>query len=458
MSNLTPIERPTLQPLQNSFEYDQLESELKAIFIEVFESMIRERERRLNLYGMPHLGDTDLIERALKDSGLAIVRRDDTRMSFLLKAARSRNPRRGMIFLRQYLQSVWPNVWQVQPLWHPIASAANYPHELTPLGVKTLYVANGVTVTAEYASETVGGDPTGVYRTDWQGKQLLYTTPRTNLLENSQDISASYWGKSQCTVTSTNALAPDGTNTACTVSRSVPSGTNTYVLHEDKRGSYAGQTLTWSIFLKNGTYDGTFVLFLRDSPGANHAAARFNLNTGEVNTLQGTGSIQHLPDGWFRCAVTAQLPEDAGGGYLVIVDPDDNGKSAASGGDTYLMWGGQLENRALSGYIATASGPVTVTDYTIDANGVARFSDGVTPTSPLTHFRTSRIRVTLPVSSDNGLGLNEIGKAFRSTLASRLMLELRLSTIFENKGDAGGLAIANGMTAVMPILAFGTLK
>lgn len=267
MSNLTPVDSPNFEPLRQSFEYDQLEAELKALFIKLFEDHMRAAERRLNLYGMPHLGDIELIESAMKDAGLAVLRRNTTRSGFLLKAARSRNPRRGLHFLRQYLQSVWPNVWMVEPLWHPIATTANYPADRTPLTIKDL----GFGVTAEYDRAVSTGKPK-VYRTDEQGKVLL----------------------------------------------------------------------------QEGV------------------------------------------------------------------------------------------------------------DYTIDANGVATFVSGPAPT-PLIHFLTSRIRVTLPVTTDNGLGLLEIAKAFRPTLPARLMLELRLSTILENIGETGGLRIANGACGVMPFTAIGTL-
>jgi hypothetical protein len=74
------------------------------------------------------------------------------------------------------------------------------------------------------------------------------------------------------------------------------------------------------------------------------------------------------------------------------------------------------------------------------------------------YFRTGRIRITLPVAADNGLGLVEIAKAFRSTLAARLMLELQLSTVFESLGQAsGGFSLAGGAIGCMPILLEGTL-
>lgn len=127
MPTLLPIDAPCLQPLQASFEYDQLESELKAVFLAVFESMIRPRERALNLYGMAHLGSEELVERNLKVDGLAVIRRDPDSMRFLLKTWRARNPKRGLMFLKKYLQTVWPNHWIVDQLWHPIAKLDRYP-------------------------------------------------------------------------------------------------------------------------------------------------------------------------------------------------------------------------------------------------------------------------------------------------------------------------------------------
>jgi hypothetical protein len=111
-----------------------------------------------------------------------------------------------------------------------------------------------------------------------------------------------------------------------------------------------------------------------------------------------------------------------------------------------------------SGYIKTTTVAASFTDFTVDANGIATFAEGGTPPAPLVYFRTGRIRITLPVSVDNGLGLVEIAKAFRSTLAARLMLELQLSTVFESLGQAsGGLSLAGGALGCMPILVGGTL-
>jgi hypothetical protein len=153
-SNLIPVAAPALQPLAASFEADQLESELKAAFMAVFEAMIRERERNLNLYGMAHLGGEDLMASSLKGDGIAMVRRSYVRMQFLMKANRSRNPRRGLLFIKRYLQAIWPNIWVVEPLWQPIATAGLYPQGAEPNGdPNTHFLTGRVRVTLPVSSD-----------------------------------------------------------------------------------------------------------------------------------------------------------------------------------------------------------------------------------------------------------------------------------------------------------------
>lgn len=451
MSNLIPVDPPDLQPLRESFEFDQLETELKAIFMKVFADTLRPLERRLNLYGIPHRGDIELIERAMKDSGLAILRRNETRAGFLLKAARSRNPRRGMHFLRQYLQSVWPNVWMVEPLWHPIATAANYPVDRTSLTKKDL----GFGVVAEYDPDANDGEPK-VYRTNWQGKQLLYKTPRTNEVTFSEDFANAAWSKASVTIGSNVGTAPDGTVTA---DRLIP--TTASASHSTSRaiGNFAvGDVRTSIIRVKKDTGARYLRLTLSLAVFAG-GSAYFDLDTGAVSSI-GTGStasMTALSDGWWECTLTAVATASGAASAGIFTYQAIAIAFAGDGVSGPLIWGAEVKSGGPSSYIKTDATPVTVTDYTLDANGVATFATGPAPVA-LVHFLTPRIRVTLPVQSDNGLGLVEIGKAFRSTLAARLMLELRLSTLLENIGETGGLALANGVTGMMPFTAIGTLQ
>lgn len=436
MADLREVAPPRLDPLRRSFEYDQMESELKAVFMAVFERMIRPRERELNLYGMPHLGTMALIERALKDSGLALVRRNEVRASFLLKAMRGRNPHRGTLFLARYLQSVWPNVWKIEPLWHPVATANNYPADCTPLTELNL----GDGVTAEFDGGAAQGLPT-LFRTNWQGKQHLYPAPRTNTIRYSQDFGQAVWTKtgygtgSAPVVTPNAGIAPDGTQTASRIVFDCGAGTADGDRSEvaQAQTTIAGESFAQGVWMRS--YDGVSTYSLQLS---------FDNAAPLVVTV--------TPD-WTYSEHAAEAM-DAIRGFRIGARADIGSPQA-----DVLMWGAmQIHGPVCGSYIPTDADPATVTDYTVDEQGVATFPGDEPPPTPIEYFLTGRIRVTLPVSSDNGLGLLEIAKAFRPTLAARLMLELHLSIMFENIGAAGGLALANALTGVMPYYGVGALQ
>ncbi|NDI85086.1 hypothetical protein [Undibacterium crateris] len=108
----------SLNPLKKSNDFDSIEEELKAQFIGIFESYLRSSERDINVLGAPHLGRLALIERNVSREGLALINSIDPAMRYLLKAWKARNPKRGMHFLRTYLQLIWPNGWVVDQMWH----------------------------------------------------------------------------------------------------------------------------------------------------------------------------------------------------------------------------------------------------------------------------------------------------------------------------------------------------
>lgn len=117
-----------LQPLKQSHEHDCLETELKALFIALFEDTLRAKERDLNVYGMPHLGSFELVSRFVKEDGLALVNNDDeAAMRYLHKAWSGRNPRRGLHFIKTYLQLLWPNRSKAYQTWHRKDQIEAYP-------------------------------------------------------------------------------------------------------------------------------------------------------------------------------------------------------------------------------------------------------------------------------------------------------------------------------------------
>lgn len=114
-----PAERELpLRPLQASFKATDLEAELAAMFIRLYDETLRETADEINVYGAPHLGKFELVERHVSMDGLAMLRQgDEAGMRYLFKAWRFRNTMRGTAFLRTYLQVLFGPVHDVQQLW-----------------------------------------------------------------------------------------------------------------------------------------------------------------------------------------------------------------------------------------------------------------------------------------------------------------------------------------------------
>lgn len=126
---LIPQPEPDLTPLRESHEADIMESELKGLFMHLVETFIRPAEREIKTIGMPQLGSLEQFERAVKNEGLALVRRgDEETMRFLFRAWKARNPKRGLHMLRLYLRLLWPEGWRVDQLW--CLKGGTYPVDL----------------------------------------------------------------------------------------------------------------------------------------------------------------------------------------------------------------------------------------------------------------------------------------------------------------------------------------
>lgn len=153
---VTAQDSPDLAPLRASHEADQVEAELKALFMEMLAEFVRPAERVVNTAGTPHLGPFSQIERAVKNEGLALYRRpDESAMRYLFRAWRARNPKRGLHMLRTYLQLLWPNGWTVEQL-HQL-KAADYPEALSQTPAADKFLTSRVRVAIE-SPNTTGDD------------------------------------------------------------------------------------------------------------------------------------------------------------------------------------------------------------------------------------------------------------------------------------------------------------
>ena len=204
---------------------------------------------------------------------------------------------------------------------------------------------------------TVAGQPaTGVsiFRTDWQGNQLLYVTPRTNLILNSGAVGSTNWttsisGAATAPVFTLNAAtAPDGSTTASRVQMTLNGGVTTGDMCSFSQavGVSSGSVSTNSIWLKSNT-GANQTLILRDdaAPGIPNT-----LITVTPTWQRFSQSILHTGETSARLKIWLR----GASGSAVTAD--------------ILAWGGQVEaGNVLTSYIPTTTVPVTVTDYTLNA-------------------------------------------------------------------------------------------
>lgn len=107
-----------MKPLQASWAVDDVEDELRDLFIALYDQVLRETADEINVYGAPHLGSISLVQREVTADGLSIINQgDNDGIRYLFKAFRNLNPERGMHFLRTYLRVLWGDNQNIHQLW-----------------------------------------------------------------------------------------------------------------------------------------------------------------------------------------------------------------------------------------------------------------------------------------------------------------------------------------------------
>jgi hypothetical protein len=203
---------------------------------------------------------------------------------------------------------------------------------------------------------------------------LLLEESRTNQFLYSQAFqSNSYWNiKAQCAVADNAGISPDGTNNASLVTLG-SSVSNSYLGYGASTGSFANQTLTFSIFLKLGTFTGVIAMYLRDSSDTNYGSGGFTLSgAGSASGSYGSRTIQNVGNGWYRCSVTGTFAAGAAAGIHCYIDPSD---SSVNVNQTYQVYGAQLESGAfLTSYIATNGATATRAADVLTSSSIPWFS------------------------------------------------------------------------------------
>lgn len=133
---------PTAEPLEASFankginDNDLVESELKDLFINVFQDSLALKLFDANVLGAPHLGTFELVRRNVNADGLVLLpgSSEDEATRYLYRAWRARdNDGRGIHFLKTYLQMLFPNVCDVEQMMQ--SKYKPYPLDLYPASI-----------------------------------------------------------------------------------------------------------------------------------------------------------------------------------------------------------------------------------------------------------------------------------------------------------------------------------
>jgi hypothetical protein len=190
------------------------------------------------------------------------------------------------------------------------------------------------------------------------------TAPRTNVIPFANVLSdAAVWGFTQCAVSTSAVVTPDGNTSAWTITLASSGLTNSYVYLQTTiiPTQFATQTLTASVYLKMGTSTANPIrLYLRDGLDANVAYADFDFNAGAPTPQVGSYApvMNYVGAGWFRCSITGTFPITAAAGLHFYIDPSDG---AGNAGQTYYVYDPQIEfGIVATPFIATQIAAVTV--------------------------------------------------------------------------------------------------
>jgi hypothetical protein len=157
---------------------------------------------------------------------------------------------------------------------------------------------------------------------------LLLEKQSTNLILWSEQFdNTSAWTTAGSTVTANNTTSPDGTQNADLLTFNVTAYPSIYQAVTTTNGA----TYTASIYAKKGNQN-FLGLEIRGSSSATDTV--FNLNTGVI--VSGTGTIESVGNGWYRCSITKAANSTS---TLLIIGRGDTAVS----GDTLYLWGAQFE-------------------------------------------------------------------------------------------------------------------
>lgn len=241
-------------------------------------------------------------------------------------------------------------------------------------GTTPLVIGTGDGTTTAFSLPAGWQSGAAVYKSDWQGNQLQYSTPRTNYVLESENLAlVAYWYQSQLSV-GTAVVGPDGSTSDAFLLTVTTSGGNPILL----QGISLPQTYyTATIWCKANTishatihaWDGT-----NNRPFA--GTCQILSGPGTITTSGGGGTTSpFLIDGlsttqWTRVGYTAYVPA-ANANVGLYIQPSNSNYTSNSGDSVYFSKPQVCLGQIYSSYIPNSTtSPVTVTDYTLSSTQI----------------------------------------------------------------------------------------
>lgn len=194
-------------------------------------------------------------------------------------------------------------------------------------------------------------------------KGLLVEPQRTNLVKYSQDFTQNVWTKGGSTIISTTRTAPDGSSTADelddTGASSSPGVTTQSIIA-------TATIVIYSIYTKNVSSTTRSFLLRNHTTSTNFDALGFNYSS--TGNLGNGWFSENVGNGWFRLSYTRKTGISIGDTLWIYYGR--TGAAAVGSTSKWQVWGAQLEDALLYGFIETnLTSYIPTLDSTVTRNG-----------------------------------------------------------------------------------------